>query len=186
MKSFLITTFFLFNINLILAQIVIENSDTLNNIIYDLLDFPEDNSSGIRSIDSVSIIDSNITTILDDILKKEKMCNYFSNSLCLSMRISPIIDKQEIENKESYFIKFELCELNTAVSLDPIGFFVFKNIKVFIFDNVLLENNLYIKSVYKKNYNYDTKIRLKFDNYSQYFLYYINGIVFFEEIYKCK
>ncbi|MDX9697683.1 MAG: hypothetical protein RBT49_17960 [Bacteroidales bacterium] len=182
MKKFLLTVIILLNIHLIFAQIVVENNDSLSFVIYD---FPEVNSKGIRTIDSVSTIDSKITRMLDDILKKEKMCTYFSNTLCLSMRISKIIDDTEVENKQSYTIKFELCEINTAVSLAPNAFFVYQNIIVFIFDNVLLKNNLYVKSGHKKIFNYNTDIKLIFDDFSQYFLNYIDGRFFYVEINKC-
>lgn len=186
MKKFLLTSIILLNINLILAQIVIENCDSLSFVTYYFQDLSEFNSKGIKTIDSVSILSSNILIILDDILKKEKMCSYFSNTLCLSMRINPILNETEIENRESYTIKFELCEINTAVCLGPNGFFVFQNFVVFIFDNVLLSNKLYSKSGIEKSYNYNTDIKLQFDDFSQYLFHYIDGRVFFEEINKCN
>jgi uncharacterized protein YrzB (UPF0473 family) len=142
----------------------------------------------------LSFENNNITTILDSIILHEKKCNYYDCNLLFSF------DIQKFEGNYILIVIESNNSIDLLLSLDPYGFFYYKN-HMFIVDGDSLEElfsicgqkvsfkyleedlDYIIEQNTKQKYDKNKIIELYFiidDSFSQWSYLYLNGEFIFD------
>jgi hypothetical protein len=138
----------------------------------------------------LSFENKNLTTILDSIILHEKKCNYYDCNLLFSFRI------QKFEGNYILIVIQSNNSIDLLLSIDPYGFFYYKNHMFIVFGDSLeelfsicgqkvsfkyLEEDLDYILNQKHDKNIITELYFFFDDsFSQWSYLYINGEFIFD------
>lgn len=179
--KFYLLAIFLIHLNELTAQIIIDSSfsdyeEVYNNSLFD-------NNQFCLVLDSVSIINSNLLNIIDTVLEQEQRCVYINQKLSLSIRSMPI---DTCLSKQCFCLKFELNNINTLIGNKPIGYFVYRDFKIFLFDFNSFLKQYYSKTGIKNTFYFNYENSYDNDRYSMYFYYFIYENIYVNKVDNCR